>query len=1323
MVRIFVNIFICFILIIISGFSEAEGQEKGKPFSRHYGPKDYKGGTQNWAVVEDNHGMIYIANQQGVIQYDGAEWHAIPNKNKSTIRSLALDDHGQIWVGAYGEMGFLAPEKNGALTFQSITSLVDKEHINFAEVWNIQPADSSIYLLTDNYLFRYRQHTLKAWTCKGEYFYTEMACRNHFLFQEIGGGLHAIINDSLVSVTGSDFFRQSRIHAFFDLGGDTVLIGTRSQGLFTAVVEIAGYKIHLRQLHSIEGEATEYFIKHSLYHGIKLLNGDMAFATIRGGVILIDKNFRIKEIYTSQTAIGHEACYYLIQAKDKSLWVALDNGLAHIELNSPFRYWDNESGYKGTITDINRHNKTLYISTASGVYYLDETAGTYISRFIQIPDFSQQTWCLLKVNDLRYKGDSALLASTSENIFLIENHRARSIYSNKSNYEIFRSPRNPRLLYAGTRNGLQVLEFKTGKYRLKSHINGINYEVRGLAEDKSGDLWASVSYKGVARISFTDSSFSRYSIEYFDTTDGLPDLKQVTPVFLANDLVFASDSGIMTFVPENRKFTFYQKLGSNLSRLQLNRFATGKNGHIYINGNIVLKPYGNGYIADSTPFRRIPATESDAVFADHDGKIWIGNPDGLYVYKPELYKPSEIVFEALIREASLSSGQKIFMGHGKPEKPEIDYKNNSLIFKYAAPFFDVENQTLYSYMLEGFDLGWSEFTGEKRKEYTNLSEGEYTFKVRAKNIYGQISTTATYHFIILPPWFRTNWAFAIYAILIILIFRLFIKLRTRQILREKDKLEKIIEERTAQINMQKEELLSQAEQLKAINAELEKLSIVVRETATAVTMFDNTGKFLWVNEGFTRMYGYTFDQFVTERSDNIFNCDLAPNIKRLIAGCIQNKKTIIYDFFTTTRSGEGLWAQTTLTPVLNDLGETISLIAIDSDITRLKDAEQEIFYQKDKIEKQTQLLEQKNIELEKLSIVARETDNAIIIMDSKGNFEWVNEGFTRMYGYTIDRLIAEKSHNIVGASANLNIKDLINVWFGNKKPIVYESMNSTRDGRLIWTQTTLTPILDRSGNLVKMVAIDTDITKLKEAQKQIEEQRNELEKANATKDKFFSIIAHDLRSPFASLLSLINILNDEFDNLDEALKKKYIGSVQEGAKRTFSLLENLLDWSRIQKGHIKFTPAHLEMAFLIQESISLHAEIITKKNIAVQTDIPDQVTVFADENMIRTILRNLISNAIKFSFPEGKIEISYQKNEKEIVFMVRDHGTGIQPDDLQKLFRIDIHHTTLGTAKERGTGLGLVLCREFAERNNGRIWVESEPGEGSTFYFSLPLSE
>jgi signal transduction histidine kinase len=243
---------------------------------------------------------------------------------------------------------------------------------------------------------------------------------------------------------------------------------------------------------------------------------------------------------------------------------------------------------------------------------------------------------------------------------------------------------------------------------------------------------------------------------------------------------------------------------------------------------------------------------------------------------------------------------------------------------------------------------------------------------------------------------------------------------------------------------------------------------------------------------------------------------------------------------------------------------------------------------------------------------------------------------------------------------------------------------------------------------------------IEDHQKNVESLNAELKAANNTKDKFFSIVAHDLKNPFNSLLVLSELLLDDYEILSDDERKQFIYQIKFSAKNTYSLLHNLLEWAAAQSNKISILKEKINLAALTSEAIILLKPIAKNKKISIKSKIPDKILAYADRNMISTVILNLLTNAIKFTPQEGNVEIrSYEKNN-HVEVEVADSGIGISVTNQKKLFRPDEKFQTDGTEKEKGTGLGLILCKEFVEKNNGEIWVDSKEGKGSKFYFSLP---
>lgn len=238
-----------------------------------------------------------------------------------------------------------------------------------------------------------------------------------------------------------------------------------------------------------------------------------------------------------------------------------------------------------------------------------------------------------------------------------------------------------------------------------------------------------------------------------------------------------------------------------------------------------------------------------------------------------------------------------------------------------------------------------------------------------------------------------------------------------------------------------------------------------------------------------------------------------------------------------------------------------------------------------------------------------------------------------------------------------------------------------------------------------------------------EENGIKLKELNVTRDKLFSIIAHDLRSPFNSILGFSSLLIDNHKEINYEDQIEYLNAINSSANNTLILLDNLLSWAKSQSGQINFKPEKIALNSIINEIIELVNSIAKLKNISLNYDSPREIEVFTDQNILKTVLRNLISNSIKFTKPGGNINVFTISKQNKVEITVSDNGVGMNTETKNKLFKIDSNYTTVGTENEKGSGLGLALCKEFVEKLGGNIWLESEEGKGSDFKFTLPLNK
>ncbi len=327
-----------------------------------------------------------------------------------------------------------------------------------------------------------------------------------------------------------------------------------------------------------------------------------------------------------------------------------------------------------------------------------------------------------------------------------------------------------------------------------------------------------------------------------------------------------------------------------------------------------------------------------------------------------------------------------------------------------------------------------------------------------------------------------------------------------------------------------------------------------------------------------------------------------------------------------------------------------------------------------------------------------------------------------MLGYTEQELISVNFRNVthpgdIEKSIGL-VKDLLKSE--TRESSLVEKRYLTKKKEIIWALTTVSLLTDFEGKALYFIVQVQDITKRKRNEEQLLKYAEELQNLNASKDKFFSIISHDLRSPFNSLLGLTEFLTHSYDEMNPADIKNSIMNIYSSAHQVYNLILNLLEWSMLQSGRLKVEKSVIDLAKLGMEIIKLYKESADNKKLELVNMMNESILIYADKYMIDTIIRNFVSNSIKFTNPGGKIIIKGVINGDYAEVSVTDTGIGISPENQKNLFRIDEQFRRDGTANEKGTGLGLILCKEFAEKNGGVLWVESEEGNSSRFSITVP---
>ena len=376
-----------------------------------------------------------------------------------------------------------------------------------------------------------------------------------------------------------------------------------------------------------------------------------------------------------------------------------------------------------------------------------------------------------------------------------------------------------------------------------------------------------------------------------------------------------------------------------------------------------------------------------------------------------------------------------------------------------------------------------------------------------------------------------------------------------------------------------------------------------------------------------------------------------------------------------------------------------------------------VFKQANNAEIERKLTEE---ELLKFKLGIERSDEVIFMTDIDGNIVYVNPSFEKIYGYKKEEVLGKNPRTLKKGILSDSFYSELGDTLSWKRTVSMEFINKTKEGELLNIEQSVNPILDESKKLLGYLAVQHNITQRKQAELRLLDYSEKLKISNDTKDKLFSIIAHDLKSPFNSILGFSQVLIADYDVYNHEEKKHFIRKIEDSAKKAFTLVENLLIWSSTQTGGITANPIEIDLSDIIRKQADFIANLAEAKGVKIKCDLPPGAIAYADKDMVKTVLLNLMNNAIKFTPKEGKITITIQDLDDKTQVSITNTGLGISQDHLEKLFKAHLSESTLGTLGEKGTGLGLIICKEFVEKNGGNIRAESEQGKGSKFCFTLP---
>jgi signal transduction histidine kinase/DNA-binding response OmpR family regulator len=802
----------------------------GYKYLRNYTPKEYDWHSQNWCILQDKRGIIYVGNHDGLLEFDGVSWRKI-SIPQNTVRSMAVDESGTIYIGGINEIGFLKPDSRGTLKYNSLLEHLKENQKDFADVWRTHATKEGIYFRTNNLLFRWdpQSQEIKVWEEHKYRFNASFVCEGRLLIHKRGMGLMELANDSLEMIPGGGSFADMKIYMLVHYDIHKLLIGTRSQGFYI-------FDMKTKEKTPFPTGADDYLKEKRLYQGIRLLSspGEIVLATLEGGLLVMDSRGKLKEIFNRDYGLQTEVVNHVFEDSQGNLWLGLNRGISKIEYISPLSVYDHRSTLPRMIFSVIKHHKQLYVGTSKGLYSFAAS-----NKFVPVRGIDGNCWDLLSIG-------GPLLTATTYGVFQVENRNKniQKIFSSPS-YALLPSTKDSRRIWVGTSNGLLSLykknENATSHWELEHRFKNITEEIRNIVEDKKGNLWLATLIKGIIKVDFpTGGKITNPMVKRYDTPTQLPP-GEIHVFMAAKQVTFTTKKGIFRYNEKTKDFFPDSSFGEQFAdgSRSVSFIFEDKTKNIWLHSHLrnyqaICQPDGT-FVLNRIPFLRIPPVRINDIYPDPEENItWFASQDeGLIRFDTTVKKNYQQDFPTFIRKV-LVNGNLYFDGYkhkqirdkgsqSKHPYPIFPYKDRNLRFEFAAPFFEDESSTQYQYFLEGYDKNWSTFTPVTQKEYTNLDSGLYTFRVRARNVYENLSQVAVFQFKILLPWYRTWWAFSIYAIAAFILIILIVKWRSWKLVKEKQSLEQIIKERTKEINHKNQQLEKQTQQLKEQSEKLEEM--------------------------------------------------------------------------------------------------------------------------------------------------------------------------------------------------------------------------------------------------------------------------------------------------------------------------------------------------------------------------------------------------------------------------------------------------------------------------------------------------------------------
>jgi signal transduction histidine kinase/ligand-binding sensor domain-containing protein len=1267
------------LLYSLSYFAWGQANETGLPFIQNFSPKQYHGNTQNWAIVQDRRGLMYFGNNKGVLEYDGVNWRLIQLSNQSTARSLAIDSAGTIYVGGVGEFGYLAPDSVGNLVYESLVPKNKDEGPAFADVWSAQVRGNEVFFLASNILFRYKGGELSSWPLKNAY-HRSFLIYNQLYLRDNGVGLLKLEEDSLRQVPGGNIFKENAISAMLPYQGN-ILIGARKSGLHL-------YELETGRIKPIMPEASELLKESILYHGTVLVNGNLAFATIKNGLLLLDREGTILKQLDNRSGLLEKVVTYLYQDKSGILWMGLGKGIAKVEVNAPIRLFDKRAGLEGSVTAITRYKGRLYVGTDQGVSYFNEEG-----QFVAVEGIELHGWQLRKFKVPGKAGEEKLLVANSFGVYEIEKASSKKIAEGAA-FSLEVSRTDSSRIYVGYEGAIGALRYEEGQWVDEGRYAIVKDELRSIAEDKDGNLWMGTIYSGIFRLKVKDleafftgkKELAADAVRQYDTNEGLPFNFGNRLTHVQNEVLVTSQKGIYRFNAAEDKFEedAINRLFGEEDRWFF-YLAEDEDGNLWFDsdqGKGMLFKNKEGYALGESRLNRISvSSENDeAGYPDGQGVMWFGTADAVFRYDSKLERSKSPAFNVLIRKVIVGEDSLIFNGSypqaygrkGKagpnglgshvqpPSFPSIlPYTENSLTFHFAAPEYELEGSGQFAYYLVGYDKSWSAWTRETRKEYTNLPEGSYTFKVKGKNLYGIDNPEAVFKFTVLPPWYRHLLAYVSYLIIGFGAIYLVAIFYSNKLKKDNQRLETIVRNRTAEIEAQKSQVERSYQNVTSLSQIGQRITATLDSKSIIQTLYESIETLMNASSFGVGIYDEERQSIIFEDAHEekqripAFSIALS-RVDNLAVWCFNHKKEVY----------------------MNDMDREIGqyLSVPPSSLPAGKRFSQSVIY---------------------LPLQVKEKVVGVISVQS---FE---KGAYQPYHLDILRsLAAYTAIALDNSSAYLRVNEINGALSTTLEHLKHTQTQLVQSEKMASLGQLTAGVAHEINNPINFVSAGID---------SLEANYNDL---HELLEKLNSLKAGEDNT---ALLEEVEKLKKEIE-LDYLLEEipQLLQSIKTGASRTTEIVKSLKNFTRLDEDNLKLANLHegLDSTLVI-----LRNQLNEKVKIVREYDASLPL-VQCYPGQLNQVFMNIINNAIQAVEEEGEIWIATALEGEQVVIKIKDTGIGMSQEVKSRIFEPFFTTKDVG----EGTGLGLSISYSIIEKHKGTITVESAAGKGTEFIIRLPLN-